>query len=525
MEKHNEPSCDSELLNTPLLYSDLLSLIKQDPVNSMIYIIHKNDALFPGMRVPVRFYLNEELYELFKEEIQASENQHGKGGFISAVRQLLNVSCLPGIVGASIGLPDIHSGYGFAIGNVAAFDTADPHAIVSPGGVGFDINCGVRLVRTNLSLKHIRSCQDELVKSLYNHVPVGIGGNSTIKLQESDVNDILSRGIEWAIDNGYAWPEDGIFCEENGCMKQADSHCVSDRAKFRGKSQLGTLGCGNHYVEIQAVDEIYDIDAASIMGITSIGQICIMIHSGSRGLGHQVATDYISEMQQVMKQEHIIVNDRQLACAPISSKQGQAYIKAMSAAANFAYCNRSCITYHTRNAFEQVFKKTSHEMEMNLIYDVSHNMAKFEDHIMSDGYVKQLLVHRKGSTRAFPPYHPSLPDIYKPIGQPVLVGGSMGTCSYLLLGTSDGMKETFGSTCHGAGRAQSRTKAKKSIPYQDLLKELESKNISVYTSSVKGLSEEAPESYKNVSSVVDTCDAVGISRKIVKLIPIGVIKG
>jgi tRNA-splicing ligase RtcB len=446
------------------------------------------------------------------------------GGFIPALKQMANVAALPGIV-RCLAMPDVHSGYGFCIGNVAAFDMDDEEAVISPGGVGFDINCGVRLLRTNLSEEDVTGdVREALAQSLFDHIPVGVGTEGVIPITEEDVEDILQRGIDWAIENGYAWKEDKEHCEENGCMDTADKNCVSIKAKKRGLNQIGTLGGGNHYAEVQVVEEIYDEAAAKCMGVDKVGQVCVMIHTGSRGLGHQVATDALQKMDKAMHRDGIKPNDRQLSCARIHSREGQNYLAAMSAAANYAWVNRSCITYLVRRAFEKVFEKTPEEMQMDLVYDVCHNVAKVEKHVV-DGVEKTLLVHRKGSTRAFPPNHPLIPKAYQDIGQPALIGGTMGTCSYILVGTHGGMEETFGSTCHGAGRALSRNASRKRLDHKQVLNHLKERNICIRVASAKLITEEAPESYKDVSEVVDTCHNAGISRKAVKLRPIAVIKG
>ncbi|XP_027199837.2 rtcB RNA ligase [Dermatophagoides pteronyssinus] len=478
----------------------------------------------PGMRVEGVFYVNDHLEKLMFEELRTSCSVGGFGGFLPGVKQIANVTSLPGIIGKSIGLPDIHSGYGFAIGNMAAFDMNDPEAIVSPGGVGFDINCGVRLLRTNLFEKDVQPVKEELAQSLFDHIPVGVGSKGIIPMNAKDLEEALEMGVDWSLREGYAWAEDKEHCEEYGRMLNADPSKVSMKAKKRGLPQLGTLGAGNHYAEIQVVDEIFDKYNAGKMGIESIGQICIMIHSGSRGFGHQVATDALLEMEKAMKRDKIQVNDRQLACARINSIEGQNYLKAMAAAANFAWVNRSSMTFLTRQAFAKTFHSTPDDLDMHLIYDVSHNIAKVEQHLIDDK-PKTLLVHRKGSTRAFPPHHPLIPVDYQITGQPVLIGGTMGTCSYVLTGTETGMHETFGTTCHGAGRALSRAKSRRNLDYQVVLDDLAAKGISIRVASPKLVMEEAPESYKNVTDVVDTCHAAGISKKCIKLRPIAVIKG
>ena len=477
-----------------------------------------------GMKVEGAFYVNKFLETLMLEELQQHCNSKGHGGFMPAVKQIANVAALPGIVKRSIGLPDVHSGYGFAIGNVAAFDMEDPEAIVSPGGVGFDINCGVRLLRTNLTEADVNPVKEELAQSLFDHIPVGVGSKGVIPATAGDLDAALEMGMDWSIREGYSWSEDKEHCEEYGRMLQADPSKVSKRAKKRGLPQLGTLGAGNHYCEIQVVDEIYDKHAAARMGIDQIGQVCVMIHSGSRGLGHQVATDALTAMETAQARDGIITNDRQLACARINSKEGQDYLSGMASAANYAWVNRSSMTFLTRQAFAKQFNTTPDDLDMHVIYDVSHNIAKVEQH-MVDGKNKQLLVHRKGSTRAFPPHHPLIPVDYQFTGQPVLIGGTMGTCSYVLTGTQQGMEETFGSTCHGAGRAQSRAKSRRDLSYQDVLDKLAEKNISIRLASPKLAMEEAPESYKDVTQVVQTCHDAGISNKVIKLRPIAVVKG
>lgn len=472
------------------------------------------------------FFVNNDLYPLLIDELRKWTQSAGQvGGFLPAVKQVANVAALPGIIGPSIGLPDMHAGYGFAIGNVAAFDCSNPVSVVSPGGVGFDINCGVRLIRTNLMESDVGPVKEALAQAMFDHIPVGVGSQGVVPVKNFDhLDDVLLLGMDWAVREGWSWAEDKEYCEEYGRMLNADPSFVSDRAKKRGLPQIGTLGAGNHYSEIQVVDEIFDMNAAKRMGIEKIGQVCVMIHTGSRGLGHQVATDALLTMEKVMKRDKIITNDKQLACARINSEEGQAYIKGMSAAANFAWANRSCITFLARQAFSKVFRQAPDDMDMCIIYDVSHNIAKFEEHLY-DGKVRKLLVHRKGSTRAFPPHHPLIPINYQMIGQPVLIGGTMGTCSYVLTGTEQGMEQSFGSTCHGAGRCLSRNKARSAITYEDTLDKLRAMGVSVRLASPKLVMEEAPESYKDVTSVVDTCHDAGLSKRAFKLRPIAVIKG
>uniref|UniRef100_A0AC35EYU7 RNA-splicing ligase RtcB homolog n=1 Tax=Panagrolaimus sp. PS1159 TaxID=55785 RepID=A0AC35EYU7_9BILA len=504
----------------PRSYAQELEFIER--VSPVEFKIKK--GFVPNMNVEGKFYVNSNLEKLMFEELEQSSTAAGIGGFIPAVRQIANVASLPAIVGNSIGLPDIHSGYGFAIGNIAAFDTSKPEAIVSPGGVGFDINCGVRLIRTNLFEKDVEPYKEQLAQSLFDHIPVGVGSRGIIPIKANDFEQCLQYGMDWSLREGYSWTEDKEHCEEYGRMLQADASKVSMRAKKRGLPQLGTLGAGNHYGEVQVVDEIYDKHAAAKMGIEEKGQVCVMVHCGSRGLGHQVATDALVEMEKAMARDGIFVNDRQLACARIQSTEGQNYLKGMAAAANFAWVNRSCMTFCVRQAFSRIFNSSPDDLDMHVIYDVSHNIAKFEEHWI-DGRPKELCVHRKGSTRAFGPHHPLIPVDYQLTGQPVLIGGSMGTCSYILSGTQKGMNETFGTTCHGAGRAMSRSKSRRNILFEDVLENLKQKGISIRVASPKLVMEEAPESYKDVTDVVNTCHQAGISKLAVKLRPIAVIKG
>lgn len=502
-----------------------LTFIESNSQFDNIFNIKK--GFVPNMNVPGKFYVNEKLERIVFDELRQHCHRRSKGGFsgfLPAVKQIANVAALPGIVKHSIAMPDVHAGYGFAIGNVAAFDMNNPLSVVSPGGVGFDINCGVRLLRTNIMHEDIIDIQESIAQTLFDHIPVGVGSKGIIPTTPQDLNSALEMGMDWSIREGYAWPEDKEHCEEYGRMLNADASKVSKRAKKRGLPQMGTLGAGNHYIEIQRVAEVYDKFAAKRMGIDTIGQICVMIHSGSRGLGHQVATDALVLMETAMRRDNIHTNDRQLACARINSKEGQDYLASMAAAANYAWVNRTAMTFLVRQAFQKIFKQTADDLDMHLVYDVSHNIAKIEQH-MVDGRLMKLLVHRKGSTRAFPPHHPSISVDYQLIGQPVLIGGTMGTCSYVLTGTEKGMKETFGSTCHGAGRAMSRTKSRKMLDYRDVLRNLENKNISIRIASPKLVMEEAPESYKDVTAVVNTCHKAGISKKCVKLMPVAVIKG
>ncbi|EPY77446.1 tRNA-splicing ligase RtcB-like protein [Camelus ferus] len=501
-------------------YNDELQFLEK--INKNCWRIKK--GFVPNMQVEGVFYVNDALEKLMFEELRNACRGGGVGGFLPAMKQIGNVAALPGIVHRSIGLPDVHSGYGFAIGNMAAFDMNDPEAVVSPGGVGFDINCGVRLLRTNLDESDVQPVKEQLAQAMFDHIPVGVGSKGVIPMNAKDLEEALEMGVDWSLREGYAWAEDKEHCEEYGRMLQADPNKVSARAKKRGLPQLGTLGAGNHYAEIQVVDEIFNEYAAKKMGIDHKGQVCVMIHSGSRGLGHQVATDALVAMEKAMKRDKIIVNDRQLACARIASPEGQDYLKGMAAAGNYAWVNRSSMTFLTRQAFAKVFNTTPDDLDLHVIYDVSHNIAKVEQHVV-DGKERTLLVHRKGSTRAFPPHHPLIAVDYQLTGQPVLIGGTMGTCSYVLTGTEQGMTETFGTTCHGAGRALSRAKSRRNLDFQDVLDKLADMGIAIRVASPKLVMEEAPESYKNVTDVVNTCHDAGISKKTIKLRPIAVIKG
>ena len=461
-----------------------------------------------GMRVPGLIYADQDMIRQIKEE-QTPE-------------QVANVAFLPGIVGSSLAMPDIHWGYGFPIGGVAAMKVKD--GVVSPGGVGFDINCGVRLLRTNLSEDEVRPRIKQLVDALYREVPSGLGSKGKIRLHSGQIDQVLAKGSRWAVENGYGRPEDLDTTEEGGEMEGADPSQVSDRAKERGAPQLGTLGSGNHFLEVAVVDEIYEPEAAAVMGIEHKGQIVLLIHTGSRGLGHQTADDYIKKMVAAMKKYNIEVPDRQLACSPIGSPEGKAYLSAMKCAANYAWTNRQCITHWAREGFCQAMGKSEQQMGLELVYDVAHNIAKIEEHTIN-GNRQRLCVHRKGATRAFPAGHPDIPHKYASTGQPVLIPGDMGRVSYVLVGTERAMQETFGSTCHGAGRVQSRAAAKKHLKGSSVLQALEARGITVRAGSMSGLAEEASEAYKDVSSVVQVAHDAGISRMVARTRPLGVIKG
>ncbi len=407
------------------------------------------------------------------------------------------------------------------IGGVAATTLDD--GVISPGGIGFDINCGIRLVRTNLTLKEVKPKIELLVDELFRAIPSGVGSKGKIKISYNEIRDVLTRGSRWAVERGFGWEEDILFTEEEGCIKDANPDLVSKHAMERGKPQLGTLGSGNHFLEIQVIDKVYDPEIARELGLEE-GQITVMIHCGSRGLGHQVCTDYLVTMQRAVQKYGIQLPDRQLACAPLSSPEGKNYYAAMACAANYAWANRQCIMHWTREVFAKVFRSTPEELGLKLIYDVAHNIAKIEEHNLEGKKIK-LCVHRKGATRAFPPFHPDVPEKYKKIGQPVLIPGDMGRCSYCLVGTEKAMEETFGSTCHGAGRVMSRMKAKKQARGRDIQQELREKGIIVKAESRGTLVEEMSEAYKDVSEVVEVMHQTDISRKVVRMRPLGVIKG
>jgi len=439
-----------------------------------------------------------------------------------ALEQVANVAFLPGIVGYSLAMPDIHWGYGFAIGGVAAMRVSD--GVVSPGGVGFDINCGVRVMRTNLMREEVAPKIEELVDALFYAVPSGLGSKGRVKLRSGEIDDVLLKGSRWAINSGYGRKEDLDTTEERGEIPGADPGRISQRAKERGIPQLGTLGSGNHFLEVAVVDEIYEPEAAAVMGLDRVGQVVVYVHCGSRGLGHQVADDYIKEMLRAMQKYGIEVPDRQLACAPVNSPEGQAYLAAMRGAANYAWANRQCITHWVREAFCRVMGMGEAAAGLELIYDVTHNIAKIEEHEV-DGKSEKLCVHRKGATRAFPAGHPDIPKKYSKIGQPILIPGDMGRVSYILAGTEKAMKETFGSTCHGAGRRESRAAAKKQLSGRDVLSALQAKGIAVRAGSLSGLAEEAPEAYKDVGDVVRVANGAGHSKKVTRTRPMGVVKG
>jgi tRNA-splicing ligase RtcB len=435
---------------------------------------------------------------------------------IKAIEQVANVASLPGIVGPSLAMPDVHTGYGFTIGGVAAFDLNN--GIISPGGVGYDINCGVRLITTKMEKSDIIPHITELVENLYNRIPTGVGSKGNIKLNTEDKKNVIRKGSRWALEQGLGTHEDLEHTESGGCIEGADPDVISKEAYDRGSEQLGTLGAGNHFAEVQYVDKIYDQAAAASMGLFK-DQVTLMIHTGSRGFGHQVCTDFLEIMNKASKKYNIVLPDRELACAPIDSPEARKYIAAMKAAANYAWANRQIIMRHGEEAFMQTLKTGPANIGMRLVYD-----AKIEEHII-DNKKRRLLVHRKGATRAFPAGHPDLPDAYKKTGQPVIIPGDMGRASYVLLGAENSMLSSFGSTCHGAGRLMSRNRAIKTARGRAIRTEMEVSGVTVRASGRNTLAEEMPEAYKNITDVVNVVHNAGLSRKVARLKPLGVIKG
>jgi len=483
----------------------------RDDVKSMVRKLSENSweipiGHIPNMRVPGRLFASESLFE---------------GIDPGTIDQIANVATLPGIQKYSMAMPDAHLGYGFAIGGVAAFDVEE--GIISPGGVGFDINCGVRLIRTNLQKEDVVPHISKLIDELFNNVPSGVGSKSLFRASDRELDDAFFHGAKWAVEAGYGVEADVEHCEANGYMEGADPSKVSTKARTRGKPQLGTLGSGNHFLEVQYVDKIYDTKAASAFGIEE-GQIMVMIHCGSRGAGHQICTDHLKELSQAVKSYGIEIPDKQLACAPAQSREAQNYFKAMLCAANYAWANRQMITHWTRESFEKIFGRDADDLGMDLLYDVAHNVAKLEKHTV-DGKKKEVYVHRKGATRAFPPGHPEVPAVYRDVGQPVLIPGSMGTPSFILCGAKEAMDISFGSACHGAGRIMSRAHAKKEFRGQTIKENLEAQGITVRATHPSVIAEEAPGVYKSSSDVVSVVHDLGIALKVARVLPIGVAKG
>ncbi len=465
---------------------------------------------------------NNNLQMLTSAVIYANEHMISSIRTDSAPEQAANVTMLPGIVGKSLAMPDIHWGYGFPIGGVAATDAEN--GVVSPGGVGFDINCGVRLVRTNLHASDLDFKKIQLiVDEMFKNVPSGLGSEAKVKLSRHELDDVLKLGARWAVEHGYGWDDDLEYLEENGCLKHAGLSNISEKAKQRGAPQLGSLGAGNHFLELQKVDEIFDPAAAKVFGIKEKDQVVVMIHTGSRGFGHQVCTDHLQIFERAVKKYNISLPDRQLACVPVNSPEGQDYLKDMACAANFAWCNRQMIVHWVRESFEKILGQSAESLDMGIVYDVCHNIAKLEEHLV-EGKKRKVYVHRKGATRSFGPGKSEVPQKYRDVGQPVLIPGDMGTESYLLKGTKES-EETFGSTCHGAGRVMSRNEAVRKWRGENIMNELKKKGIYAHPASWKVMAEEAPGAYKDVSEVVNVTHGAGISLKVVKFLPLGVVKG
>jgi tRNA-splicing ligase RtcB len=459
------------------------------------------------MRVPVRIFATRRLLEKIMGD--------------ASLEQAVNSATLPGLVGQVLVMPDMHQGYGFPIGGVAA--TRYPEGVISPGAIGYDINCGVRLLASQIEFEAARPLLNDLATALNQHCPSGVGGTGEVRLSEEQLDQVCKEGSRWALKAGFASEADLAHTEEGGKLEGADPSKVSKRAKERGRNQLGTLGAGNHFIEVDLVDQIFDAEAASVMGLQE-GYLVVQIHCGSRGFGHQICTDYVQDFQSAVRRFNIQLPDRELVCAPLTSPEGQNYLAAMRCAANYAFANRQVLTHNARKAFEQVFAGKVKNWRLHQVYDIAHNMGKIETHEIEGDSIK-VCVHRKGATRAFGPGAPGLPPEYQAIGQPVLVPGSMGTASWVLVGTRASMERTFGSSCHGAGRVMSRHQAKKTVRGDQLRKELEADGIHVRAGSMAGLAEEAPAAYKDVDAVVETVIGAEIARKVARLRPVAVIKG
>ncbi len=459
------------------------------------------------MRVPVRLFATKRLLEAIMTD--------------RSLEQAVNSATLPGLVGHVAIMPDMHQGYGFPIAGVAA--TRYPDGVISPGGIGYDINCGVRLLGSQIEYEQAKEHLGDLASALNRNCPSGVGTKGLVRVSVQELDQVCRQGSGWARKRGYATEADVRRTEERGCLEGADPSKVSPRAKKRGRAQIGSLGAGNHFIEVDRVDQVFDPQAAQAMGLVE-GKLVLQIHCGSRGFGHQVCSDYVRELQGAVRRYGIKLPDRELVCAPLDSPEGQAYLAAMRCAANYAFANRQVLAHFARKAFEEVLAGKVHNWHLHQVYDIAHNMGKIETHVV-DGERVKVCVHRKGATRAFGPGYEGLPDEYKPIGQPVLVPGSMGTASWVLVGTQASMERSFGSTCHGAGRTMSRSKAKKTVWGEDLRKELEGKGIHIRASSMAGLAEEAPQAYKDVDEIVETVVGAGIARKVARLVPLAVIKG
>jgi len=462
----------------------------------------------PGMRVPALIFANRPMLEAMEGD--------------QAIEQAANVAMLPGIVGRSLAMPDIHWGYGFPIGGVAATRLDD--GVVSPGGVGFDINCGTRVIATALTEDEVRPILRELINQLYRDAPPGLGGHGFLRVTPDDLDRLMVEGAAWMVERGYGEPDDLDATESRGCLPGADPAAVSGRARHRGLAQLGTIGSGNHFLELQVVEHLYDEKVARAFGLQGLGQVIVFFHCGSRGFGHQVCQDYLRVMEDATEKYGIDLPDKQLACAPVASPEGQAYLAAMAAGANFAWANRQAITHQIRRAIMKVTSRRQEDLGLRLVYDVAHNIAKIERHRLN-GREVTVCVHRKGATRAFPAGHPDVPPRYRDVGQPVLIPGDMARYSFLAVGTQRAMDETWGSTCHGAGRLRSRGAAKRLLAGVDVAKRMEARGIVVRAQNPRELAEEAPEAYKDVADVIDVLERAGISRRVARMRPIGVIKG
>src|SRR5919197_1035137 len=476
-------------------------------ISSFEFRIEKNES--KGMKVPVTIYANDSLISKMVMD--------------RTIVQAVNVSMLPSVKKHVVVLPDGHEGYGFPVGGVAATDLEE--GVISPGGVGYDINCGFRLIRTNLTEKELKPNLKSLINELFRSIPVGVGSQGAAKLTKSELDELLIKGAEWAIEHGYGWEKDAETCEEGGKIHGADPTSVSDIARKRGAPQLGSLGSGNHFLEVQKVDKIFDERAAKAMGINQEGQLTVLIHCGSRGFGHQICTDYLRVSESALRKYGLTLADRELACVPNNSKEGEDYRKAMYSALNFAWANRQMITHWTRKTFERVFGAGEGGLDMDLVYDVAHNIAKVERHTIDGEGTRDVVVHRKGATRAFPAGMDQVPGRYRSIGQPVIIPGSMGTASWILLGNKKSLDLSFGSTAHGVGRTMSRSAAKRTYTVESVKSSLESKGIYVKALTREGVVEETPDAYKDVDAVANVSHSLGIATKVVRLVPIGVIKG
>jgi tRNA-splicing ligase RtcB len=469
-----------------------------------------------------------EIPKTYKAQMRTSGIVYADDKMIDRVRadnsleQVANVATLPGIVGQSMAMPDIHWGYGFPIGGVAAMSEED--GVISPGGVGYDINCGVRLLRTDLELNEVQPKIKDLIDTVFMNVPSGVGSKGKVRLNRDDLENVLAKGAKWAVDHSYGWSSDPENLEQSGCLDMADPSEVSQKAKDRGMPQLGSLGAGNHFLEVQKVDKIFEPEIAKSFGITGENQVVTMIHTGSRGCGHQIASDSLGEMRSAIRKYDISLPDSQLACAPVHSKEGEAYFKAMACAANYAWANRQMICHWVRESFEKVFGRKAEDMGMSIVYDVAHNIAKLEEHEHEGKRVK-LYIHRKGATRAFAKGREELAAKYRDVGQPVIIPGDMGTASYVLVGTETAMKESWGSTCHGAGRVMSRKAAVRRFRPAQVRDLLNSRGIYVRSATKEGLTEEAPDAYKDIDHVVRICQGAGITKMVARMKPIGVMKG